>query len=247
MKFETARGIVAGTPHITDERARELYDFILRERPRRCLELGFAHGAGSVYIAAALDEIGEGGRLVSVDNRSAMNRRPSMREMLARSGLGAHVEPVFEERSYTWWLMRQLRDRQEPGFDFCYLDGAHTWDVDGFAFLLLDRLMKPGGWVIFDDLDWSLAEDPDVKPGDLPEEERLARQVRLIWDLLVVPHPNYGLLREDGMWGYARKLREGEVAADRRVEVLRQPIVLQVQRVAARLGRAARTLSRLRA
>lgn len=247
MKFETARAIVAGTPHITEERARELYEFILREKPKHCLELGFAHGAGSVYIAAALDEIGQGGRLVSVDNRSAMQRKPSMREMLARSDLGAYVEPIHEERSYTWWLMRQLQAGTGPAFDFCYLDGAHTWDVDGFAFLLLDRLMKPGGWVIFDDLDWSLAEDPDVKPGDLPEEERLARQVRMIWDLLVVPHPNYGLLREDGMWGYARKLREGEAAGDRRVEVLNQPIVLQVQRVAAKLGRAARSISRLRA
>ncbi len=143
--------------------------------------------------------------------------------------------------------MRQLRDGAGPSFDFCYLDGAHTWDVDGFAFLLLDRLMKPGGWVLFDDLDWSLAEDPDVKPGDLPEEERLARQVRLVWDLLVVPHPNYGLLREDGMWGYAQKLREGQAASDRRIEVMNQPIVMQVQRVAAKLGRAARSISRLRA
>lgn len=247
MKFEAAQGIVAGTPHITDDRARELYDLILREKPQRCLELGFAHGAGSVYIAAALDEIGEGGRLVAVDNRSALARTPSIHELLARSGLAAHVEPVFEERSYTWWLMRQLRSFQGPGFDFLYLDGAHTWDVDGFAFLLADRLLKPGAWVVFDDLDWSLAEDPDVKPGDLPEEERLARQVRMVWDLLVVPHPGYGLLREDGLWGYARKLRETELATDRRVEVLSQPIVMQMQKVAARIGRAARSLSRMRA
>jgi hypothetical protein len=36
-------------------RGRELYDFIRRERPVECLELGFAHGVSTVYIAAGLE------------------------------------------------------------------------------------------------------------------------------------------------------------------------------------------------
>jgi transposase-like protein len=48
------------------------------------------------------------------------------------------------------------RDRDgKPGFDFCFLDGSHSWEVDGLAFYLVAGTMPVGGLFIFDDLDWS--------------------------------------------------------------------------------------------
>jgi predicted O-methyltransferase YrrM len=66
MKFETAYQVLKGIPFISEENAKELYDFIIKNELRDCLELGFAHGVASCYIAAAIDELG-GGKLTSVD------------------------------------------------------------------------------------------------------------------------------------------------------------------------------------
>ena len=98
-------------------------------------------------------------------------------------------------------------------FDFCYIDGAHSWDADGFAFFLVDRLLVRNGWVLFDDLDWTY-RSMEARYGvnvpawlrRIPEEERNTRQVRKVWELLVKRHPEYGEFREEGQRGFARKV-----------------------------------------
>ena len=70
--------------------------------------------------------------------------------------------------------------------------------------------MKPGGLIIFDDLDWNYATSPALKNSEIvkgmPEEERHTPQVRKVFELLVLPHPSYGEFLEKGGWAYARKL-----------------------------------------
>src|SRR3989304_5398771 len=68
--FDEALSVVGSTPHISVDRARELYEFVRRGQFRNCLELGFAHGASTVYIAAAL-EFNNAGHLTSVDLEAA--------------------------------------------------------------------------------------------------------------------------------------------------------------------------------
>jgi predicted O-methyltransferase YrrM len=105
--------------------------------------------------------------------------------------------------------MKLLEENNNPIFDFCYLDGAHDWATDGFAFLLVDKLLKPGGWIIFDDIDWSYAKSPALKEKDfvkrMSEEERTTHQVRKVYELLVKTHPNYDSFKVESAWAYARK------------------------------------------
>jgi predicted O-methyltransferase YrrM len=185
-------------------RGRELYDFIRRERPSECLELGFAHGVSTLYLAAALEANGAG-RLISVDLDMAREREPSAEQLLDRAGLGPRVSLVFEPTSYNWYLHRRIREQTrddgvcEPYLDFCFIDGAHRWVDDGLAFFLVDKLLKPGGWLLFDDLTWK------VEALDVDESERSLAQVREVFDLLVMSHPSYDHLETDGEWGWARK------------------------------------------
>jgi hypothetical protein len=30
-----------------------------------------------------------------------------------------------------------------------------NWDTDGPSLFLVDRLLRPGGWIVFDDIEWS--------------------------------------------------------------------------------------------
>lgn len=87
---------------------------VRRERPQRCLELGFAFGVSTLYIASALEANGFGS-LTSVDIPSVHERKPSAWELLDRSALAHRAELVVEETSYNWFLHRTLRERLRDG------------------------------------------------------------------------------------------------------------------------------------
>ncbi len=138
--------------------------------------------------------------------------------VLARAGVADRVDVVREFSSYTWWLKEQVRARSdahgnvEPRFDFVYLDGAKNWTVDGLAVVLVEKLLRPGGWLLMDDLDWTYADDPGREATDgvvhreLSEPERTEPHVRAIFDLIVAQHPSFTELKvQDEWWGWARK------------------------------------------
>lgn len=94
--------------------------------------------------------------------------------------------------SYNWSLMRVLERHHEPIYDYVLIDGAHTWVHDGLAFLLVDRLLKAGGHVDFDDYSWTLAKSPSLNPDAFPktaewytDEQIGTRQVERVVELLV--------------------------------------------------------------
>jgi SAM-dependent methyltransferase len=105
-------------------------------------------------------------------------------------------------------MMKMLDADQAGQFDFVYIDGAHSWAIDGLAVILAERLLRPGGWLLLDDLNWSF-DDPAMAALDwvqqMPAEERTTRQVRKVWELLVKPHPSFDQMFEHGDWGFAHK------------------------------------------
>jgi predicted O-methyltransferase YrrM len=209
VKFEAVDAAVAGTKFMSTAKGRTVYDFIVDKKLRRILELGFAHGKSTCYFAAAADELGGDAHVLTMDRVSARDRKPNIHEMLEKCGLTSRVTPVFARTSYTWELMKLLEQSPQPRFDFAYIDGGHTWDVTGFGFFLVDRLLAPGGWVLFDDLDWTLASSEGLRDNPrvqkLPEEERTTPQVRKVFELLVRTHPGYTDVHERAGWGWARK------------------------------------------
>ena len=54
----------------------------------------------------------------------------------------------------------------EPVYDFVYLDGAKHWTIDGLAVVLVEKLLRPGGWLLMDDLGWTYADDPAREATD---------------------------------------------------------------------------------
>ncbi len=217
MTFERLLPLIGDIPHMPPERGKIIYDFVRSAKPLSVLELGFAHGTSSCYMAAALEENG-GGSILTLDHLRARDRRPNIEELLERTGLGAFVEPRFCRRSYTWELLKLLeRNTAEgvttPVFDFVFIDGGHTWDSDGFSFLLADRLLRPGGWVLFDDMQWMPIDSAgEAWVDEMPEEERSVAHIDKVFQLLVVPHGSYGEFRIDGTWGWARKTGSGSFA-----------------------------------
>jgi predicted O-methyltransferase YrrM len=223
MQPEAIRDALGDLPHMTLAQGRRVHEFIVEHRLADCLELGFYHGVSSAYIAGAIDDLARG-HLVTIDAEYARTLDPDITRVLARTGLARHVTHHFEPTSYTWRLMRLLEDDPTPRFDFCYLDGAHTWDDDGFAFFLVERLLRPGGWLLLDDLDWTFDNSPTLRATPrvqaMPPAQRTTPQVRKVYELLVKPHPRFDRFVEEGPWAFARKSPASEAAAQVRTEVV---------------------------
>jgi predicted O-methyltransferase YrrM len=192
------------------EQARFLRDFIKTHDLCQLLELGFFQGKSTAFMAAILEELGRG-HVTTMDLEAAKKRNPGIARVLAELRLTHRVTPIYSHRSFTWELRRLLAQSPRPEFDFCYIDGAHTWDGTGFSFLLVDLLLKPGGWVIFDDLDWSIATSRAAmknmqRYAAYSEEEKQAKQVREVWRILV-PARGYERMYEEERfrWGIAQK------------------------------------------
>jgi predicted O-methyltransferase YrrM len=207
MRLQELQQRLVGIPHTTPERGAVLYQLIIEHRYRNCLELGFAHGVGTAYMAGAIADQGEG-RVVALDRVSARTRSPRADELLASLGLTDWVELVYGELSYTWYLLDRL-ETQDRTFDFCFLDGSHTWETDGLAVLLVERLMTPGGMIVLDDLDWTYETSPTLarrrETLRLPERERTTPQIRKVFELLVKRNPAFTQVHERDGWGFALK------------------------------------------
>jgi predicted O-methyltransferase YrrM len=208
---------------MTLEQGAEVFRVITTNRYQAALELGFWHGVSTCYLAGAMHELG-GGHVTTIDLEEARREEPAIETVLDRVGLRSYVTIHYEPTSYVWRLMKLLEADPSPRFDFCYLDGAHDWFTDGFAFLLVDRLLLPGGTIIFDDMDWTFAKSPTLhgtpRVRTMPEDERSTPHIRKIWDLLVRTHPGYGELMVRDGWGYARKLATTPGAAPLRSETV---------------------------
>jgi predicted O-methyltransferase YrrM len=182
-------------PLTSPETGRLLYEFGASDGVEEIVELGCAHGTSTAFLAAAL-EAKNVGRVRTFDREDARDREPNLFTLLQHVGVEHRVNATLSKSSYTWELMRLVEARTDgdvirPIFDFCFIDGAHTWETDGLAFLLIDKLLHPDRWIVFDDVSWTLGSSPTLRESprvkSLPEDERTTPHVRKIIDLLARP------------------------------------------------------------
>jgi len=222
MKFEKVHDVVKDIPFITESNAKTLYSFILKKKPKNILELGIAHGTSSCYIAAALDEIGEG-NLVCVDLIEVSDSfKPSIEDQLFILNLNEFVTIHRMKSGYNWFLHDEIRRLTsvnkycDPIYDLIIIDGPKNWTVDSSSFFLCDKLLKNNGWIIWDDYNWTYKNADKKREAtdgithrSLSEEERAVPHIKEIFELLVIPHRDYGnfIIDENSDWVWAQKIK----------------------------------------
>jgi predicted O-methyltransferase YrrM len=162
---------------------------------RTYMEIGVYLGATASAVAEVLDGQGE---IHLLDFEDRVTPVASRLRAAGHGNVVAHANSRRALDSYNWSLMKLLRDGRAGTFDYVFLDGAHTWAHDALAFLLVDRLLEPGGHVDFDDYGWTLARSPSMRPDafaptrQLYSDEQIeTQQVALVVDLLVRSDPRY--------------------------------------------------------
>ena len=170
----------------------------------------------SAYIAAALEENGSG-TVVTVESSAVSFDDPTAEELLERLGFSDIATVDQRVEHLPWFLKKQVEAQSdgqgncEPLYDFCYLDGSKDWTTDGLAVFLVEKLLRPGGWLLMDDLDWTFSSyEGDVvgilNKAPMSADERNEPHLRAVFDLIVKQHPSFTELRvQDGWWGWARK------------------------------------------
>jgi predicted O-methyltransferase YrrM len=211
--FDSVTEKLGRVRYMNERAARVVRSLIEEIDADNILELGSFQGKSACYMAAILEDRGsEQGHVTTIDVERARHYRPSIIDNVAALGLSHRVTPILAHRSFTWELARLLKKCAEPQFDFCYLDGGHTWDVTGFAFVIVDMLLKPGGIIVLDDLDWTIRGYTQKHPDSAKSltrkydaDEMDEPGVRLVWNS-IVQHMGYDREEISGLhWGVARK------------------------------------------
>ena len=204
MDFDAVAQSVQGIPFMTPTLGRRVYEHIRVTRPSEALELGTAHGVSAAYIAAALEANGSG-HLTTVDHGGA-DYHPSPQSVLERGGLAERVTIVRAHSSYNWFLKQQIEAASDTA-------GNCQPRYDGLAVVLIEKLLRPGGWLLMDDLEWTYENNPWILPhadgrplGPMSESERSEPHLLAVFELLVKQHPSFTrFIREDAWYGWAQK------------------------------------------
>jgi predicted O-methyltransferase YrrM len=224
-RFAEIVACVGETPWMAPHQGRRVWEHIRRTGATSVLDVGTCYGVSAAYMAAAVAANG-GGRVVTVDSGQFDHRSEVPAwcvDLWDRCGVTELIEMVrIPHSNYAWWLMEQVAARSDvdgncdPLYDFAYLDGAKWLTLDAAAVVFTAQLLRPGGWLLMDDLDWSYAEHPELAPVvDLPgaavsyhlsDEEIRVPHLRAVFDLVVKHDPAFTeFLEQDGAWGWARK------------------------------------------
>jgi predicted O-methyltransferase YrrM len=141
---------------ISSDEGKFLQDLVSELNPTATLEIGLAHGVSALFICEALKQGGRSGlkHIVIDPNQFAGNWGTSWQGIglnnLQKAGFGDMVE-FHNLPSY-----QSLAKLEAEGckIDFAFVDGWHTFDYTLVDFFFIDKLLKVGGIVAFDDADW---------------------------------------------------------------------------------------------
>jgi predicted O-methyltransferase YrrM len=204
MRLEAIKSIVGNLKWMSFAQAQLVRDHLMKYRLSRILELGFLHGVSTCYLAAIAEEMC--GHVTTCDLPHSAKVEPTAEQLLKRCGLTRFVTVYRDPEGAEWRMKTLIEDR--AAFDFIYIDAAHTWNCTGLEFFLAEKLLRINGWILFDDLDYVLTEQPYANEAwalQLTKTQRETPQVRLVWELLAKQHPHFGDFIERDSWGWCRK------------------------------------------
>lgn len=156
LRLEDERaGLVATiSGGISRAEAELLCEVVSEVRPVHSLEVGLGYGFSAVAICSAAPVV-DGRRHIVIDpHQSSYWGGAGMQNL--RDGGFAAIVTLHEECSHR---VLPMLEREGEQIDFAFIDGWHTFDFVFVDFFFIDKMLREGGVVAFDDADW-----PSIRP-----------------------------------------------------------------------------------
>jgi predicted O-methyltransferase YrrM len=140
---------------ISKDEAAMLGEVVAELKPIRTLEVGLGYGFSAIAICDAADREAAERKHIVIDPHQSKYWNGAGLRNLVETGHGDCIE-FHEEPSY-----RVLPRVVEVGteIDFAFIVGWHTFDYVFVDFIYIDKMLRRGGVVAFDDADW-----PSIRP-----------------------------------------------------------------------------------
>ncbi|MCB0334788.1 MAG: class I SAM-dependent methyltransferase [Bdellovibrionales bacterium] len=124
-------------------------ELVHQTKPELILELGLAHGTSSLYLLQGIVDNGFG-RLLSMDPYQFESFKGVGLKNIQRAGLDCFHQFICQRSDIALPLMineygGQLRS------DFIFIDTSHQFDQTIVEAYFCDKILKPGGLIVFDD------------------------------------------------------------------------------------------------
>lgn len=206
-KFQTITEKYSSLPWMNIDQAEYMRKLILGNKFSKLCELGHLHGKSSIYLASILEDQGFG-HLWTFD-RTSTRMTPNIDFLLEEFNLNDYVTTVVSDEGFHWDLY-DLKMQNNQTFDFCYIDGEHTFDGTTTAFFLVDSMLDQNGIVIFDDYSWTVELSiKNLGPSILnipvysrmTEKQRQVSHVKMLCD--IIDTNRYELLDLNANLGWA--------------------------------------------
>ena len=147
---------------VATEEGEFLQQVISRTRPQTSLEIGLALGVSALYICEALTEVGASRHYVIDPHQYGMKEDGLVGETPEQLQAGWRGIGMFNLQQAGYGDLVELRSQvshqalpqMEAGgvkLDFAFIDGWHTFDYALLDFFYVDRMLRVGGVVVFDD------------------------------------------------------------------------------------------------
>ncbi len=131
-----------------DRSTGELLQRAIRDvTPTVSLEIGLAYGVSTLFICDAIQQLPQPGTHIVLDPFQNGKWRGIGLRNLREAGLESLVE--FHDTPSELFLPQLVAAGRQV--DFAFIDGLHRFDQAFVEFFYVNRLLRPGGIVLFDD------------------------------------------------------------------------------------------------
>ena len=138
---------------ITAAEGEKLQELIIEKRPAVSLEIGLGYGISALFICEAMAKVGGKRHILIAPDQSGWHGIAL--HNLREAGFGPLID--FREQESQVALPQLVAEGTK--IDFAFIDGWHTFDHVLVDFFYIDRLLRIGGIVAFDDANQSAVHE----------------------------------------------------------------------------------------
>jgi len=124
-----------------------IYDFIVKRKLYKTLEIGMMYGLSTLFICLAHKKLSKG-KHIAIDPFERSKWGSVGLDNIKRAGLSSRLQ--FYEKESSDALPGLVKKKEQ--FNFIFVDGKHLFDYTLLEFFYADKLLKVGDYLMFHDV-----------------------------------------------------------------------------------------------